>query len=126
MQLFALANFRNGARFRHEGRLTSSECRGRAIVRRASLAPSTSHEGVANGKEDSVAAYTQANRPLGVTTPLGEDALLLVGFQGHEAISQLFRFQLALLAAKETAIAFDKIVGQPATVKLVLPGGGTR
>ena len=37
--------------------------------------------------------YTQAHRPLAITTPLGKDVLLLTGFRGHEAISQLFNFQ---------------------------------
>ena len=35
-------------------------------------------------------AYSQSNSPLAVTTPLGEDLLLLIGFRGHEAVSQLF------------------------------------
>ena len=38
--------------------------------------------------------YTQKNRPLAVTTPLGPDALLLTGFTGSEGISQLFHFGL--------------------------------
>ena len=36
--------------------------------------------------------YTQARRPLTITTPLGKDVLLLTGFRGHEAISELFHF----------------------------------
>ena len=36
------------------------------------------------------ATYTQAGRPLVVTTPLGPDALLLVGFTGREEISKPF------------------------------------
>jgi type VI secretion system secreted protein VgrG len=73
-----------------------------------------------------VATYTQANRPLAVTTPLGADALLLVGFQGHEAISQLSHFRLELLAPRQVYVPFDKLVGQPAAVRLSLPGGGRR
>ena len=34
--------------------------------------------------------YTQAPRPLAVTTPLGEDAFLLVGLSGQEGMSRLF------------------------------------
>ena len=45
----------------------------------------------------------RADRPLTVTTPLGDD-LLLVGFSGHEAISQLFEFRLDFLAENDTAI----------------------
>jgi type VI secretion system secreted protein VgrG len=36
--------------------------------------------------------YTQTDRPLIVTTPLGKDVLLLTGFRGHEGISELFSF----------------------------------
>jgi type VI secretion system secreted protein VgrG len=71
--------------------------------------------------------YTQANRWLSVTTPLGKDVLLLVGIRGHEAVSELFHFHLDLLAKNDVAIAFDKIVGQAVTVKVSpLPGGPSR
>src|SRR5438552_856659 len=59
-----------------------------------------------------MATYVQADRPLTVTTPLGEDVLLLVGFTGQEGISQLFSFQLDLLAVNGTEVAFDKLLGR--------------
>src|SRR5437879_4920333 len=62
--------------------------------------------------------YTQTQRPLAVTTPLGKDVLLLTGFRGQEAISQLFSFQLDLLAETGTEIHFDRIVGQNVTVEM--------
>jgi type VI secretion system secreted protein VgrG len=68
--------------------------------------------------------YTQAGRPLAITTPLGQDALLLVGLTGHEGISQLFSFQLDVLA--DGPVAFDQLVGQPATVLLDAPGSSKR
>jgi type VI secretion system secreted protein VgrG len=64
--------------------------------------------------------YTQKNRPLAITTPLGEDVLLLKRFQGHEAISQLFSFQVDLLAEAQNDIRFDRILGQSVTVELRL------
>jgi type VI secretion system secreted protein VgrG len=70
--------------------------------------------------------YTQANRPLTITTPLGKDALLLVSFHGTEALSQLFLFHLDLLAENGPPVAFQRIVGQPVTVTLTLPSGGKR
>jgi type VI secretion system secreted protein VgrG len=70
--------------------------------------------------------YTQTGRPLSVTTPLGKDVLLLTGFSGREAISELFRFRLDLLAEKQTKVSFDAIVGQEVTVELKLGGGGKR
>jgi len=67
-----------------------------------------------------MAGYTQQNRPMEVTTPLGKDKLLLVGFTGQEAVSRLFSFQLDLLAENETDVAFDKLLGQKITVRLDL------
>jgi type VI secretion system secreted protein VgrG len=68
-----------------------------------------------------MAEYTQENRPIAVTTPLGPDALLLVGFHGQEGISQLFHFQLDLLAENDTNVPFDQLLGQRVTVEVMLP-----
>ena len=65
-------------------------------------------------------SYTQQNRPMEVTTPLGKDKLLLVGVTGQEAVSRMFSFHLDLLAENETDIAFDKLLGQKITVRLDL------
>jgi type VI secretion system secreted protein VgrG len=73
-----------------------------------------------------MATYLQAGRPMTVATPLGPDALLLVGFNGYEAISQLFSFQLDLLAENHTDIPFDKLLGQGITVSLALPDDSAR
>ena len=62
--------------------------------------------------------YVQADRPLTVTTPIGADKLLMRGFSGHEGVSQLFRFQLDLIAESTTDVAFDKLIGQPITIHL--------
>src|SRR5262249_21347280 len=70
--------------------------------------------------------YTAKNRLLAVTTPLGPDSLLLTEFTGQEGISQLFRFQLDLLADNGREVPFDRLLGQPVTVRLALPGGGHR
>lgn len=71
-------------------------------------------------------AYTQEHSPLEVTTPLGKDKLLLVGFTGSEAISQLFCFRLELLAKNQTEVAFDKLLGEKITIRLRLPDGEDR
>jgi type VI secretion system secreted protein VgrG len=42
--------------------------------------------------------YTQTNRRIAISTPLGADTLLLRAFSGSESISQLFHFNLDLLA----------------------------
>ena len=73
-----------------------------------------------------MSTYQQAERPLTVTTPLGKDTLLLVGLSGTEAISQLFRYQLELVATNETNVPFDQILGKPVTAHIMAPGGDKR
>ena len=70
--------------------------------------------------------YQQANRPMTVTTPLGPDVLLLVGFSGNEGISQLFSFELDLAAEDQTKVVFEKLLGHKVTVNLTVPGGQKR
>lgn len=62
--------------------------------------------------------YTQKNRELAVTTPLGEDFLLLEKFAGRETISSDFEFDLNLLAQPKKSVDFDKLLGQSITVRL--------
>jgi type VI secretion system secreted protein VgrG len=63
-------------------------------------------------------SYSQEKRPMEVTTPLGKDVLLLVSFTGQEGLSQLFNFQLELLAENKSNVAFDKLLGQKISVRL--------
>ena len=72
-----------------------------------------------------MATYIQADRWMTVTTPLGRDDLLLIGFAGHEAISQLFSFQLDLIAENKTVIPFEQLLGQKMTINLTLPEAPT-
>src|SRR5437867_2245303 len=69
-----------------------------------------------------MASYIQADRAMSVITPLEKDALLLIGFSGTEGISQLFHFQLDLIAENATKVAFDKLLGQRTTIQLLYPG----
>jgi type VI secretion system secreted protein VgrG len=62
--------------------------------------------------------YGQAGRLISLTTPLGEDKLLLTGFTGHEAISRLFQFHLTTLS-EDTDIDFTQIIGQTITINVV-------
>lgn len=71
------------------------------------------------------AQATQKSRHIAITTPLGEDVLLLRGFSVHEEISRLFEMDLDLLS-EDYAIHFDDIIGQNVTVRMDLPEGGTR
>jgi type VI secretion system secreted protein VgrG len=61
--------------------------------------------------------YTQEGRLITLTTPLGEDVLLLAGFSGHEAISRLFRFHLDLLT-EHSPIDFTQIIGKNVTISV--------
>ena len=71
------------------------------------------------------ATFTQARRPLQLTTPLGEDALLLRGFHGREELSQPFRFTLDMLS-KRADIKPNEIVGQDVTFSIDTVAGETR
>jgi len=73
-----------------------------------------------------MATLTQEQWPIAVTTPLGADVLSLVGFTGEEAVSHLFRYQLEVIAKNETSVSFDKLLGQPINVRMVLEPQGKR
>jgi type VI secretion system secreted protein VgrG len=70
-------------------------------------------------------AYTQQDRFIAITTPLGEDVLLLQEFSGEEAISRPFRFHLRLLSV-ERAIDFSQIIGQRVSIRITLFDGSPR
>jgi type VI secretion system secreted protein VgrG len=69
--------------------------------------------------------YTQDNRLIQVFTTLGKDELLLQGFHGQEGVSQLFHFDLRMHSEK-SGITLAELIGQPATVAVVLPDGEVR
>jgi type VI secretion system secreted protein VgrG len=61
--------------------------------------------------------YSQEERLIALTTPLGEDVLLLAGFSGHEGISRLFSFNLDLLSEKGP-VNFSDIIGKNVTISV--------
>ena len=61
-----------------------------------------------------MASITQAQRSLSLTTPLGKDVLLLMGFSGTESLSRLFSYQLDLASSNDSIAAKD-IVGKKVT-----------
>jgi type VI secretion system secreted protein VgrG len=65
---------------------------------------------------------SQKNRALQVTTPLGEDKLLVTGFRGTEHISHLFSFELDLIADNSTTVDFSQLVGKEMTLAVATPG----
>ncbi|HTZ58673.1 MAG TPA: type VI secretion system tip protein TssI/VgrG [Acidobacteriaceae bacterium] len=70
-------------------------------------------------------SFSQIGRFISLTTPLGEDVLLLAGFSGQEAISRLFSFHLDLLSNQGT-IDFDDIIGKNVTISVSLSDGTLR
>src|SRR5450432_10018 len=70
-------------------------------------------------------AIAQAHRRIAISTPLGKDVLLLRGFNGSEAISQLYHFDLDLLSENDS-IQFQDVVGKNVTLRIYDADGGER
>jgi type VI secretion system secreted protein VgrG len=70
-------------------------------------------------------AWTQADRPFRLETPLGPDALLLVRWAGEERISAPFRF-VAVAWSPRADIEAAELLLKPVTLRLRLPSGQDR
>jgi type VI secretion system secreted protein VgrG len=70
-------------------------------------------------------AFTQTDQLISITTPLGDDKLLLRSVRGEEQISGLFHFFLEM-QSEEKSLDFSQIVGKSATVTMKLADGTTR
>ena len=66
-----------------------------------------------------MAKYTQENRLIQIITPLGDDVLLLQGFNGQEGVSSLFQFDL-MMQSENRSLSFDSIVGKKSTIRVFL------
>lgn len=64
-------------------------------------------------------SYTQANRPLQITTTLGADVLLLANLSGREAMSELFEFRVQMYS-ENGAIAPKDVLTTSATISVQL------
>ena len=67
----------------------------------------------------------QEHRRIAISTPLGKDVLLLRGFTGSEAVSQLFNFDLDLLSENDS-IKFQDVVGKNVTLRIYDAAGQER
>ena len=67
----------------------------------------------------------QAQRRLAVTTPLGDDALVLSAFAGHEEISRLFGYQLDFIS-DNGAVDATQIVGKNVTFSVAMADDSPR
>lgn len=67
----------------------------------------------------------QQSRPIEVTSPLGENALLFQSMLATEQLGQPFTIDLDLLS-EDHGITLDSVLGQTLTVRCDLPRGGVR
>ncbi len=72
-----------------------------------------------------MSSFSQEDRLLHFTSPLGENVLLPEHLTGTEAISELFSFRVDLLATTGTAVDPAKIVGKPVTIGILATSSGT-
>lgn len=74
--------------------------------------------------------FTQADRLLSIETPLGPDVLLVSSFTGSEGISQLFNFDVNLLADRmmslDGKVELDRLMGQAVTLGIVVNEDGDK
>ncbi len=63
--------------------------------------------------------FTQENRIIKLTTPLGENALIVRTLTGREGISQLFHFELGVVWQNSTPMKFTDILGKTVTIEIV-------
>lgn len=68
---------------------------------------------------------TQENRQLAINTPLGGDVLLLTSFSGHEEVSRLFSFRLAVVSPQDSIPPQD-LMGKKVSFSVRLPDGSPR
>ena len=69
--------------------------------------------------------YTQANRPMSLSTPLGDDVLLLVKLTYAEELGRPFEMRLEMQSI-DGEIDFNKILGQSVTVTIQMPDNSSR
>jgi len=70
-------------------------------------------------------AWSQANRPFRLKTPLGDDALLLMEWKGEESVSSLFRFTVTAFSERGDIAAKDLLL-KNVTLQLRLPDESDR
>ena len=63
-------------------------------------------------------ALTQANRFIGLETPLGGDVLAVRSASYTEQISHLFQIELDIVSSEEKAASFEDIIGQSVTLRM--------
>ena len=72
-----------------------------------------------------MATHSQKKRQLSVSTPLGDDVLLLSKMQGNEALGRLFEYRLDMYSERKD-IDFAAVLGKKMTVKVEMPDDSQR
>ena len=67
--------------------------------------------------------FLETDRPMKLTTPLGPNKLIPVAMHGHEAVSELFQFQIEAVWTGEAPLDFKSVLGFNVTLQLDLPAG---
>jgi type VI secretion system secreted protein VgrG len=62
--------------------------------------------------------FTQENRHMQITTPLGADAMILVAVRGREAVSELFHFEFDVMWLKDEPLRFTDLLGKTVIAKI--------
>jgi type VI secretion system secreted protein VgrG len=73
-----------------------------------------------------MSSYTQTDRILSFTSPLGANTLLAIACNGVEEISELFDFSVDVLAELETVVDPAALVGKRVTLDLQITDTGTK
>ena len=68
---------------------------------------------------------SQDERFVAVHTPLGKDIFLVAGFEGSEALSDLYEFNVDLISETHD-IPFERIIGEKAALSVMLQDGSER
>lgn len=70
-------------------------------------------------------AITQNTRLVQVSSPLGENVLVLQGLGGSEELGRIFQYELELIS-EDPSVKFDQLLGKPMCLALELHDGGKR
>ena len=69
-------------------------------------------------------SFTQATRPIQITTPLGPDKFIVRSFTGEEMVSGLFHYHVELFS-QDGSVDFSALLGKSATLSIPQSSGDT-
>jgi len=70
--------------------------------------------------------FAQATRPLIIKTALPDSTFVVMSIEAREAISEVYRFEVDLMTENRDSVAFDRLLGQDASVALRRESGSVR